>query len=74
MGKPRPLQWIEEAEARQVMLIAMSECPASLPPPRPIWDPGQWVVRVRLWTFATPPCPITENDAPQSANVEPLRR
>jgi hypothetical protein len=74
MRKPRPLQWIEEAEARRVMLIALSECPAPLPPPRSIWDPGQWVVRIRLWTVATPRCPIPENDAPRSVRVEPLRR
>ena len=70
MRKPRQFQWIEEAEARQVVTLALSEAPSSQdsppPPPRRM--------RLRLWGFATPEAAIATKDAVSTAVVKPVSR
>jgi hypothetical protein len=52
MGKLRPLCWIEEAEARQVLTLALSEAS----PLRSADDrPRTWVLRIRRWVGAAAP-------------------
>ena len=50
MRNPRPFRWIEEAEARQVVTLALSETP---PPPglsHRVQAPSLWRVRLRRWS------------------------
>jgi hypothetical protein len=52
MRKPRPFQWIEEAEARQVLARALADLPQAAEKP-------SWLLRVRrlvreAWPRAVP--------------------
>jgi hypothetical protein len=67
MRKPRPFRWIEEAEARQAVTLALSEAPSS---PRP---PARRM-RLRLWGFAPQEAAIASNDAVSTAVVKPFSR
>jgi hypothetical protein len=72
MRKPRPFRWIEEAEARQVVTLALSEAPPSPGSPRQPAS-ARWM-RFRLWGFAPPEAAIATNDAVSSAVVKALPR
>jgi hypothetical protein len=72
MRKPRPFRWIEEAEARQVVTLALSEASPSPDSPRP--PATAWRMRLRLWGFAQPEAALATNDAASTAMVKPLRR
>ena len=69
MRKSRPFQWIEEAEARQVVTLALSEAPDSPRPPAPARR-----MRLRFWGFASPEAAIATNDAVSTAVMNPLPR
>lgn len=71
MRKPRPLRWIEEAEARHVLEIARTQSPA--PPFAPVASKAPWGARVRRWVAAerTAASPA-ETTVPDGA-VEPRR-
>lgn len=69
MGKPRPLRWIEEAEARQVLTTAQSEAPA--PPFAGAAAKKPWTERLRRWVAAGPAGPSREPNAAPAAAVEP---
>ena len=49
MRQSRLLRWIEEAEAREVLVTAMSEQPVPLLPPTA--GVKNWVMRLRCRTF-----------------------
>jgi len=49
MRQSRLLRWIEEAEAREVLVTAMSEQPVPLLPPTAGVE--NWVMRLRCRTF-----------------------
>lgn len=65
MRKPRPFRWIEEAEARQAVTIALSEAPVAAPYPT---HPNHWTSRIRRWAFAKPTDPVVEDD-PADPNI-----
>ena len=54
MRKPMPLRWIEEAEARQVLAIALFELPL---PGAPTLTHSLWRERARSWGAAAAPNP-----------------
>lgn len=72
MRKSRPFRWIEEAEARQVVTLALSEAPPSMDSLRP--PATAWRMRLRLWGFAPPEAAIATNDAVPPVVMKPLRR
>jgi hypothetical protein len=69
MRKSRPFQWIEEAEARQVVTLALSE---ALDPPRP--SAPAWRMWLRFRGSASPEAAIATNDAVSTAVMNPLPR
>ena len=71
MRKPRPLRWIEEAEAREVLAIARSQSPAS--PFAPLATKPRWRARVRRWVAAEPTGASPVEIAVAEGKVEPRR-
>ena len=72
MGKMMPLKWIEQAEAREVCVIALSEAAvAPEPPMAPISFVGS-LLRLR----ARPTSSEREREAPEPSfeRIAPLRR
>lgn len=69
MRKSRPFRWIEEAEARQVVTLALSE---ALDPPRPPAPTRRMWLRFR--GSASPEAAIATNDAVSTAVMNPLPR
>jgi hypothetical protein len=67
-----PLRWIEEAEARQVLAMALSEAPP--PPYRPDAARAPWAERVRRWVAAGAPSPSTEGNRKPTMADKPRRR
>jgi hypothetical protein len=53
MYKERPLRWIGEAEARRMMVHALSEASAEPPPhcDNDNEEPATWLQRARRWVF-----------------------
>ena len=74
MRKPRPFRWIEEAEARQVITLALSEAPPLPDPTPPARAPISWLVRLRRWGFTPVAVTIAADDAAADALVRQLRR
>jgi hypothetical protein len=74
MRKPRPFQWIEEAEARQVATLALSEAPAVPALPCPARAATTWRSRIRRWGFAPATGAIAVNDTTPDTAVKPPRR
>ena len=70
MRKPQPLRWIEEAEARQVITLALSEAPPPPDLPRPARAPIPWMMRLRRWGFT----PAAGAEAVPDAVGRQLRR
>ena len=58
MRNPRPFRWIEEAEARQVVTIAVSEAP--MPSPCPARPTNHWTARIRRWAWTGPAADVAE--------------
>jgi hypothetical protein len=73
MRKSQPLRWIEEAEARQVVTLAMSETPPLPGSRRPVTVPTSWIARLRRWGLV-PAVAIVADEAGADAVVRPLRR
>jgi hypothetical protein len=65
MRKSRPLHWIEEAEAREFLIMALSERPRLLSP-SPIH--AQWINRIRGWFFGSNP-PVAERRPLNSGGI-----
>ena len=72
MRRSRPFRWIEEAEARQVVVTALSEAPASQAPPRPVRGGGLWTGRIRRWTFIAAADPVAGSEAVPIATADTL--
>jgi hypothetical protein len=71
MRTPRPLRWIEEAEARQVIAIAQDKAPP--PPFAPVVAKTAWTERLRRWVAAGPASPNPDADATADAIIESRR-
>ena len=71
MGKMMPFKWIEQAEAREVCVIALSETVPPEPPIAPVFWMGS-LLRLR----ARPASSERERDDPKPSldRVVPLRR
>ena len=69
MGKMMPFKWIEQAEAREVCVIALSEAIPPEPPVAPAFLIGS-LLRLR----ARPASSERERDEPSLDRVVPLRR
>ena len=68
MRNSMPFQWIEQAEARQVIVTALCEAPR----PAALKPAGPWVDRIRGWVLARQSAP---NQAPSGLpgdSAEPL--
>jgi hypothetical protein len=50
MRKPMPIRWIEEAEARQVLIAAVADAPA----PRAAAPARSWLAAIRRWLADRP--------------------
>jgi hypothetical protein len=74
MRKSRPLRWIEEAEARQVITLALSEAPPLPDSPDPARAPIPWMVRLRRWGFTPAAGAMGADEAVPDAAVRQLRR
>ena len=75
MGKMMPLKWIEQAEARQVCVMAISERRPMARPPLVATSLRSSLVRLRSWI--APPDQNGDNNEPRlplSAGVVRLRR
>ena len=75
MGKMMPLKWIEQAEARQVCVMAISERRPMARPPLAATSLRSSLVRLRSWI--APPDQDGDNNEPRlplSAGVVRLRR
>ena len=72
MGKMMPLKWIEQAEAREVCVIALSEAVA---PPEPPIAPA-FLMGSLLRLRARPTSSEREREAPEPSfeRIVPLRR
>ena len=71
MRTPRPLRWIEEAEAREVIAIARDKAPP--PPFAPAATKAPWTERLRRWVVAGPASPNPEASEVPEAIVETRR-
>lgn len=72
MRRPRPIRWIEEAEARQVVIAALSEAPepAALAPA--YRGGGRWTGRIRRWTWTAAVRTAAEVEAVPVGAAEPF--
>jgi hypothetical protein len=72
MGKMMPLKWIEQAEAREVCVIALSEAAVL---PEPPMDPTSFVGSLLRLRARPAPSEYERNDPkPSLDGVVPLRR
>ena len=72
MGKMMPLKWIEQAEAREVCVIALSE--AAVPPQPPMASISFVGSLLRLRARPTPSERERNDPKPSLDGVVPLRR
>jgi hypothetical protein len=73
MRQPRPLRWIEEAEAREVVTMTLSEAPLSDSPCRSRVA-TTWRALIRGWASApTTVAVVVDNTAPDAV-LKPFRR
>jgi len=72
MRKSRLFRWIEEAEARQVVILALSEASPSSDSQRPPAPARR--MRLRLRGFARPQAALAADDAAPTVVVKPLPR
>ena len=75
MVKMMPSKWIEQAEARQVCVMAVSENVPMPDPPRPVSSLRSSLVRLRFWIWRSGHDREGEQQtAPLSSGVVRLRR
>jgi hypothetical protein len=74
MRQPRPLRWIEEAEAREVVTIALSEAPPLPGSPCPSRMATTWRALIGGWASAPATVAVAIDDTAPDAVVKPLRQ
>jgi hypothetical protein len=72
MRKSQPMRWIEEAEARQVVTLALSEAPQQGETPRLPQAPNSWIAYLRGWRLAR--SAVATEDTIRTRFAKPLRR